>query len=486
MSLTDLTIQQKREAIKALLQRDRKFFFEFILWHYIKTDNIGELHEEWFKLLSEKQKLGIIAPRGHAKSTIINICDNLFDICNGLQPYIVIFSDTPEQATEHLGAMVEELEGNERLIEYYGHLYEARQVGDKTKEKWTQSVIITKNGIKVEAKGWRSKTRGMRWKENRPSKIVIDDIENDEDVNSPLMREKLKNTFEKKILNLGEPETKYRFVGTILHFDSLLSNEYKETREGWSWYFYDALVNLQKQEVDLDIDNGVKPLWHEWWTIQRLRSKRNEIGLIPFNQEFRNNPLDNTTQIIKPKEFYENVDLSFMDNYGYIDLAISEKETADYTAIVTIGRHKVTGKLYVIEPVRMRGSVTEQLDLVYRLHKQYNYKAFGVESVAYQRAFAQLVRERSASSGIYVPVIEVELDKDKIRRAIEITPHIENGNILFNAGYQEFMAECLQFPKAKHDDMVDAFVGAVKIALKNTVGSYTIQSAGTSIYPTEI
>lgn len=489
--MNNLPTETLQQIVKYRLQTDRQFFFEFILEHYNKSSvAVGRLHQEWFKLLSTEKKLGIIAPRGHAKSSIINLADNLFDICNhGIsvnQPYIVIFSDTPEQATEHLGAIVEELEGNERIHEYYGHLYEGRKVGDKTKEKWTQSVIITTNGVKVEAKGWRSKTRGMRWKENRPSKIVIDDIENDEDVNSPLMREKLLGIFEKRILNLGEPETKYRFVGTILHYDSLLNNEYKNPRVGWTWKFYDALVSLDGKEADLDSMTG-EPLWGEWWTLERLKAKKEELSMksiFAFNQEYRNNPIDDTTQIIKPTAYYETVDLNFLDCYGYIDLAISEKETADYTAIVTIGRHKETGKLYILEPFRKRCGVTEQLDLVYSFHSKYKYKVFGVESVAYQKAFAQLLSERSAKTGLYVPVREIEVDKDKIRRTLEITPHIENGNILFNAGYQEFMSECLQFPKAKHDDMVDAFVGAVKIALNNQGSAYTIATSGGSIYPT--
>lgn len=476
----------KFALIKKRLKTDRRFFFEFILEHYNKSHTgVGQLHQEWFNLLSSEQKLGIIAPRGHAKSTIINLCDNLFDICNNLEPYIVIFSDTPEQATEHLGAIVEELEGNDRIHEFYGHLYEGRNVGELKKEKWTQSVIITTNGVKVEAKGWRSKTRGMRWKENRPSKIVIDDVENDEDVNSTLMREKLRNIFERRILNLGEPETKYRFVGTILHYDSLLMNEYKNPRPGWKWKFYDALVNLDGQQADLDTMTGV-PLWSEWWSLDRLKAKKEEIGSIPFNQEFRNNPLDSSSQILKPKEFYESVDLTMVDCYGYIDLAISEKETADYTAVVTVGRHRVTGKLYVIEPLQFRGSVTEQLAKVFELHKRYKYRSFGVESVAYQKAFAQLVKEYSNKMGEYIPVVEVEVDKDKVRRAIEITPYIENSTILFNASYQDFMAQIIQFPKADHDDMVDAFVGAVNQALRGISSGYTIRTSGSSIYPQEI
>ena len=475
METSELTKKEKLKLIQYLLENDRKFFFEYIFSHYIQTpnDEVGDLHNEWFELLETEKKLGIIAPRSHAKSTIINIADNLFDICNHGRtvnlPYIVIFSDTPEQAVDHLGAIVDELEGNERLLRHYGALYEPRLVGDKKKDKWTQSTIITANGVKVEAKGWRSKTRGMRWGAHRPSKIVIDDIENDEDVNSEKMREKLMNTFTKKILNLGAPETKYRFVGTILHFDSLLQREYNEPRDKWTWKFYKAIK-----------DDG-NPLWPEWWTMERLEDKKKEIGEIPFSQEFQNNPLDPSTQIFHPTEYYDQIDLTMVDCYGYIDLAISEKETADYTAVVTVGRHKDTGKIYVIDVDRMRGTIQEQLKLVFSKNKIYNYVKFGVESVAYQKAFHQILMEASSSSGVYIPAIEVEIDKDKVRRALEITPHVENGQILFNNSQQDFMAELVHFPKGAHDDMVDAFVGAVKLALKDS-SSGSVATVGSNLY----
>lgn len=481
-SLIGLNQREKKILIKELLKRDRKFFFEFILSHYMqdKDHKLCDLHNEWFDLLSKHNQLGIVAPREHSKSSIINIADNLFDICNNGEivdgkefkmPYIVIISDTPEQAVEHLGAIVEELEGNELIHEYYGHLYEGRMVGDKKKDKWTQSAIITTNEVKVEAKGWRSKMRGMRWKQYRPSKIVIDDMENDEDVNSTLMREKLKKTFERKILPLGGPETKIRIVGTILHFDSLLQNEITSPRKGWVWKLYRAFK-----------EDG-SALWPEWWPVERLEARKAQIGSLAFEQEYMNNPIDPSVQILKPMEYYDDVDLTMCDTYGYIDLAISEKDTADWTALVTIARHRENGKLYVVEPTRIRGSILEQLDLVYRFHTKYKYKSFGVETVAYQKAFAQLLREESAKRGLYVPVVEDQQDKDKVRRAIEITPHIENGTILFNANYQDFMAEVMQFPKASHDDFVDAFVGAVKLALKSYTGAFSVMTAGGSLYP---
>lgn len=470
--MTALTKEEKLKSLRWLLQEDRKSFFEVLFPHYIKTPDkpVSELHQEWFSLLENERKLLIVAPRGHSKSSIITVVDNLFDICNGYKKYIMIFSDTPGQAKEHLGNIVEELETNELLIKIYGTLYESRKTQRGVKDKWSESEIITKNGIKVVARGWRLKTRGARFKEQRPDKIVIDDCESDEQVSSDLMREKLKKTFEKKILNLGSFDTTYRMVGTILHFDSLLQQELDKPRDGWVSKTYKAITS-----------DGTA-LWSEWWSLEKLEEKKKEIGTLAFEQEYMNNPIDPSIQILKPVAFYESIDLTMCDCYGYIDLAISEKETADYTAIVTIARHKGTGKLYVIRPVRMRGSVLEQLELVFNQHAIYNYKVFGVESVAYQKAFAQILRDESNKRGIYIPAVEVEVDKDKIRRATEITPLIENGTIIFNNNHQDFMSEIQHFPKAPHDDFVDAFVGAVSLAIKATGGSGSIQSAKTNLY----
>lgn len=463
------------DDIKFKLATNRQFFFEALFPHYIKTPlkPIADIHNEWFNLLSTEKNLIIVAPRGHAKSTVITVVDNLFDICNQNEKYIMIISDTPEQAKEHLSNIVEELESNERLINFYGRLYEGRKTIRGQKEKWTENEIITKTGIKIVAKGWRLKTRGARFKEDRPTKIVLDDVESDETVNSETMRNKLKDIFERKILNLGSFDTKIRIVGTILHFDSLLQHEVDNPRPGWTIKFYKSI-----QEN--------KPIWPEWWTMDRLIEKKTEIGSLAFEQEFQNNPIDPQVQIIKPKSYYEgNLDFNTLDCYAYIDLAISEKETADYTAIVTIGRHRETGKLYVIDPVRIRGSVEDQLNLVYEQNSKYRYLEFGVESVAYQKAFAQILQNRSNQSGIYIPVIEIQVDKDKVRRTQEIVPYIENGTILFNKNHQDFILELVQFPKSAHNDYVDSFVGAVKLAI-GEVSSGKIYTGAKDIYSRNI
>lgn len=148
---------------------------------------------------------------------------------------------------------------------------------------------------------------------------------------------------------------------------------------------------------------------------------------------------------------------------------------------MTIGKHRTTGKLYVINPVRLRGDIYKQLDLVYMEYSKYPWRKFGVESVAYQKAFYQILKDESLKRGIYIPAVEVELDKDKVRRAIEITPYVDNGTVLFDNSKYEFISELIQFPKAAHDDFVDAFVGAVKIAIKS--GSSVAKTGSGIKYP---
>jgi predicted phage terminase large subunit-like protein len=416
--------------------------------------------------MTTEQRLAIAAPRGHAKSTWFTLVYVLWCILFKKRNFIVLVSDTAGQASDLLGTIIEELETNETIIKDFGKIAGYIPPTAEDKKKWNSKDIVTLTDVKVIARGWNARIRGIRYKQYRPDLVILDDVENDENVQNEDQRSKVKKVFKNSILNLGSHDTQIMVIGTILHFDSLLMDLLNNPPTGWHTRLYKAIE-----------DN--EPLWPEWWSIEALEAKKADIGSISFEQEYMNNPLDPSTQIIAPKDFYQgDVDLTMVDCFGYLDPAISEKETADYAAIGTIGRHRITGKLYVIEPVRMRGNVDAIMELVFKMHLKYKYVAFGVESVALQKVLAQIITSESRKRNIYLPVIEVEIDKDKVRRAIEITPHVENGTVLFNAQHQEFLAEVIQFPKAAHDDYVDSFVGAVKLAITNGSNNGKILTGG--------
>ena len=79
----------------------------------------------------------IAAPRGHAKSTNLTFKDSLHAVVYGYKHYILLLSDSSEQAEGFLDEIKTELEENADLIEDFGSLK-----GEKT---WRSNGILTKN-----------------------------------------------------------------------------------------------------------------------------------------------------------------------------------------------------------------------------------------------------------------------------------------------------------------------------------------------------
>lgn len=421
--------------------------------------------------LIKNKRVAIAAPREHAKSVWFTLIYVLWCILFKKKSFIVIISDTKDQAEEMLGNIIEELETNPLILEDFGQLVGYFPPRAKDKKKWTASDITTLSNITVKASGIKSKMRGMRKSEMRPDLIILDDVENDESVNNQEQRDKLKNKFNKKVLNLGSKDTEVKIIGTILHFDSLLKSLLDKPRKGWITKLYTALK-----------PDG-QPLWPEWWSLERLDEKRHDIGSMAFEQEFMNNPLDATAQIIKPVAYKnEPLDPNMLTCYAWVDLSSKDKEINDYTAMVTVGVHKVDGLIYVVMPERIKtADIYEQLDMIYGQYARFRHERIGFEDNAYQAMLAPVIQRESAPggryAGKYLPLVGKTTIKDKVTNAKSIAAFIENGTIVFNDSYQDFIAELVQFPKSAHDDWVDAFVGAVKLATTGSTGSGSIVTA---------
>lgn len=439
---------------KYLASKDIRFFAKYYLRQYITTAiPKGGLHDDWANFITSEKNIALACPREHGKSTWFSLVYPLWAILFRKHRFIILISNTSKQAKSLLGSIIAELETNQYIIQDFGKIAGYIPPSAEEKQTWTASDIVTLTDVRVTALGADAKFRGIRHKERRPSLIILDDLENDENVQSEDQREKLASLFRSSIMNLGGPQTRFAMIGTILHFDSLLLNLINNPPNGWQVKLYRAITNG-------------KAIWPEYWSLERLEQRKSEIMSIAFEKEFMNNPLDPTTQIIKPTAYYtDNLNLPEWDCFTYVDLAISEKETADYVAMVTAARNKQTGKIRMLDPVRMRGDITRQLEFVFNYYDRYKHRVVGVESVAYQKAFAQLLQYEGNRTRRYIPVQQIEVDKDKVRRALEVSVHIENGTVEFSANHQDYLAELIQFPKALHDDWVDATVGAIKLAL---------------------
>ena len=434
----------------------------------------------------------VAAPRGHAKSTNLTFKDDLHAVLYHYKHYILILSDTYPQAASFLEAISDELEENEAITEDFGNI-----VGNV----WREDVIVTKTKIKIQAKGAGQKVRGLKHKNWRPDLIVLDDIENDENVRTPEQREKLKNWFYKAVSKCGDTYTDFVYIGTVLHYDSLLVNvmnnpEYNSVKykavlnfsASPLWNIWETILtnknNKNRKTEALAFFNknkqamlkGTKVLWEEKLSYYDLMFMKVSEGAASFNSEEQNEPIDPEDCLFNKENFdyYNPHDVNFSDKdfnfYGFVDPSLGKSKKSDFSAIITIAKSRSTGYMYVADADVDRRLPSAIIDAVLGkavwIKKAYGkkYKAFGCETNQFQYFLKTELAKESARRGIYLPIREVQQTSDKVLRIETLQPDIDNKYIKFNRQHKRLLEQLEFFPMADHDDGPDALEGCRTIA----------------------
>ena len=437
----------------------------------------------------------IEAPRGHAKSTTFTFKDDLHAALYAYKHYIIILSDSSEQAEGFLADIKTELEENAALREDFGEL-EGRV--------WKSSVILLANGVKIEAIGSGKKIRGRRHKQWRPDLIVCDDLENDENVNTPEQRKKLRDWFYKAVSKAGDTYTDIVYIGTLLHFDALLANvaknpSYKAVRyqgvisfadhtelwDAWERIFTD-LSNDRRQEEALafyeanreEMLQGTAVLWEEKLSYYDLMVIRISEGEASFNSEIQNDPIDPENCTFQDDDGKQQPDFSdprFLF-IGANDPSLGKNKKSDTSSIFALAKDTMTGYLYVvIADIAKRKPdqiIEDALEASRRLQRDYKrpYYKFGVETVQFQYYFAEIMRQKAAAVGEYLPIEEINSTQNKDARIQSLQPFVKNGYVKFSKKHKALLKQMTEYPMGKNDDGPDGLQMAVKLALDIKVG----------------
>ena len=148
--------------------------------------------------------------------------------------------------------------------------------------------------------------------------------------------------------------------------------------------------------------------------------------------------------------------------YMGVDLAISQKQSADYTAICVLGRAS-NGNIYLIDIIRERLPFNSILELIKSVANKYNPKQIGIENVQFQ---ASVVQELLRTTTLNVR--GVKPDGDKLTRYQPVAARYEQGLVYHSRSLiKEFEFEWLSFPQSQHDDMIDALSLSYHISKNN-------------------
>ena len=431
-------------------------------------------HKEILDLISDKnnRRIGVIAPRGHAKSTTVDMTYPLWAGCFQQEEFVVIISDTYTQAAEFINALKDEFEHNPKIKWLFGNMR-----GDD----WQDGEFVLSNGIKYAAKGSGMKIRGIRHRHTRPTLMIFDDIENDENIKSAEQRQKLYHWFTKAAIPALARGGRAVVIGTILHFDSLVNKVMKQQDVFKSWQtrvFY---------AITTEEDGTERALWPEHRSLEKLRAMRDDpgdqdfIGSITFAQEYQHKPFSEEDAIIQPDWIKECEPSQVPDKHTRlarvltIDPAASERQTADFTAMIVADLY-TDGNVYIRAIRNQRTSPSVTADTVRELDEIYKPQVIGIEKGALGLVFRDLLEG--------LPVIGLEPDKDKVRRLLAVSRFFEAGRVYTVKNIQNgqaFREQLIEFPKGTHDDMVDAAAYAVRLLFvegENQVSSKDFQTAG--------
>ena len=140
-----------------------------------------------------------------------------------------------------------------------------------------------------------------------------------------------------------------------------------------------------------------------------------------------------------------------LDVYIGVDLAISTKTDADWTAAVAIGRDPA-GTIWVLDAARIRAPFDGVLRFVQDMAGKWRPKTIGIEQVQYQAAVIQELLRTTR-----LPVRGIKPDKDKVTRFGPLEARYEQGLVVHAPDLPSWFAdELLSFPIGRHDDCVDA------------------------------
>lgn len=447
------------------------------------TSEFSQLHKEIFKsaeemILRRKRRKNYYvraAPRGHGKSQVISFLLIIWCICYKYKQNILLVSDTLDQAKSFISAIKTELEENERIKADFGDLV--------SEEKWAQDKIITSNKVQVYGRGAGQKLRGNKYGSIRPQLVIIDDLENDEAVETEQQRKKLFSWFMKALLPVGTPTTDYIFIGTVLHYEALLQKLLTEpTFSMWDRKRYQAVQHFSDsplwdewEDIMTDEDNpnagedaynfyrknrdkmldGVKSLWPDSGEDYYLNMMELRVSdPASFASEYQNEPIDPSTAEFLPEWFDYYYDLpEIVEVYGSCDPSLG-KAKSDRAAIIWAGKDE-KGYLYILEVQMGRYKPDHIIDLIIAGSMKYQsrLRSVVIETVQFQAMFKDEVAKRGLNAGIQIPITEFNDKTPKEVRLRGLIPRVKNKYIKFRKDQTVLINEFLRFPKASDDGM---------------------------------
>lgn len=454
--------QETLDLAKEASQKSLKFLCTEMLG-YGDWDVVHDELEVFLNRPSKRKALMI--PRGHLKTSIGTIGKTIQILLNEPNARILIANQVWDISRKILFEIKEHLERSNLK-----HLF-----GDFVSEKWNADTIVIKQRTKavkeasITTTGTEAESTGGHF-----DYIILDDLIGLQNSMTFELREKAKR-FRRSMINLLEPHGVLLEIGTRWHLDDTFSEILEKEMK-----YYDVMVRQVVENGRIifpkKFSKRFNPARKDWEfsaqpCMDFIQYLRESLTTGEFSSQYMNNPIDEENQIFRASFFkrYErrpdNLYLAMT-----VDPAISDKQTADYSAIVVAGMDH-DHQVYVLDYIRGRWTPHELIQNIFTTYLKWKPNAIGLETVAYQKSLKYFLEEKMMMTGTHFPIEEVKRggNASKEFRIKALEPYYRGGRVFHAAWMKDLEDELVTFPKGKHDDLIDALSDQLELLLPGSV-----------------
>ncbi|MGW1950121.1 hypothetical protein ACWCRC_38180 [Streptomyces sp. NPDC001940] len=484
----DARLLAEEEGRRTLTRLDPLLFALVYVRHHLRDSEghmtFGDAHLDWCRAARAwvkpattpaEQRDAYVAPRNMGKSTWWFLILPLWAAAHGHVRFAAAFASSATQAETHLGTFKREIDGNELLRRDFLDLCTPAKRPSGGNVADTQNMYIARNGFVFAARGIDSSNLGMKVGETRPDLILCDDIEPDESSYSIELARKRRVTLIDSILPLNV-YARVVISGTVTMPGSIVHQLVKHGRgvETAEWVGEEGFRAHYTPPIVHRPDGTQRSVWPAKWPLAYLKSIEHTRS---FAKNYANDPMGADGELWTPDDFRypgdEGVD-PVTHMMLSIDPAVTAKKGSDYTGMAVVAwsaRHKrctvheVVGLKIQPGPL-LRERVLALLD---------EYPQIGLILIEVNQGGDTW---QAILHGMPVKVKTVQQTENKFVRAEGVLHHYQRGRVIHARRLVEVEQQMCAFPKAPHDDLVDAVGSAVRRFIPNTPRKVTKVSSG--------
>lgn len=390
-------VDRERRALGSLLE----FRKEFIP----SDDDVApaRFHEEWSKiLLNGTGNFAVEAFRESAKTQIV-IRANLLHALTYPQEnrsYLVVICATQRTASKKLLEVSREFLSNPAMNGLMKNIRE--NSGLALEVEYNDAPTM-----RIEAYGKGAAVRGLSWGAKRPDLVIIDDPQDEEDARSETVTAGDWDWFLSDVYFLGQASRIF-IIGNNLGERCIMECIMRNAER----------LKFTVNKIPILTAEG-KSAWPEKWPLRAIEKERQEFAVLGKTDLWYRNKMCECISPLSQKfkreyfKYYDRMpDLRKMNVYTMVDLAISDKPNADYSAVVTVGLNGA-GHLFVLDVEYGRYDPSTTIDAIFSVVQKWRPLAVGIETVAYQSALCHFLEKEMPQRGIFFRVTPLKRRRRK-------------------------------------------------------------------------